>query len=95
MSLPDRIRRFFLRCQRGNSKREPDPERRDIEMGSEVDFFGLAGLLISQHGANAMAYAARLTQEAMQDEDSLAVTDWRAVEQAIALLANDAPVTRH
>ena len=34
-------------------------------------------------------------QEAEQEADSLAVTDWHAVSQAIALLSNDAPVTRH
>lgn len=62
---------------------------------SEVNYFGLAGLLIDQHGKDAMAHAVRLREEAVQAADPEAVADWHTVEQAIGLLTNDAASAGH
>jgi hypothetical protein len=95
MSLPDRIRHFFRRSLPDRPTAEPQPERPGTGVHSDVNYFGLASLLISQHGAQANTEAIRLMQEAMQEADSLAVSDWHAVSQAIALLSNDSAATRH
>jgi hypothetical protein len=64
-------------------------------MVPEVDYFGLANLLIAQYGTDARAQAAQLTQAAQREADPEATADWFAVEQAVALLTNDCAVTRH
>ncbi len=89
------IRRFVLRFLPTKSTAAPNPAQPGAGAEPEVDYFAFAKWLIHEHGAGARAEAVRLTQEAMQEQDSLAVTDWRAVEQAIALLANDTVATRH
>ena len=93
LGLLGRIRRFSRRCRPGWPASEA--ERTDIVTVSEVDYFGLANYLIDMHGPDARAQAARLMDDAMREEDSLAVTDWRAVEQVIGLLTNDSEGARH
>jgi regulator of protease activity HflC (stomatin/prohibitin superfamily) len=90
----DRIRRFVPRCRREGSALEASKKRSDIVTMSEVNYFGLAGMLIDNYGADARAQAARLTEEALREADGEAVADWRAVEQAIALLTNNCVGTR-
>jgi hypothetical protein len=94
MNLSDRIHRLF-RCRRERSAPENNPGRPDMVMGSEVNYFGLANLLIDQYGVDAKAEATRLMQEAMREDDPEAVTDWLTVEQAIVLLTDDSPATRN
>ena len=67
-----RIRRFSRRCRRKRST----PERPDMLIDSEVDYFGLANSLIDEHGPGVRAQAARLMKDAMREEDALAVADW-------------------
>jgi len=62
---------------------------------SDVNYFGLANLLIAQYGEDAKAEATRLMQEARQEIDAEAVADWLAVERASALLSNDSSSARH
>jgi hypothetical protein len=64
-------------------------------MGSEVNYFGLANLLISHHGEDARAEAVRLMREAQREDDPEAVADWLTVSQAIALLTDDSAATRN
>ena len=85
----DLLRRVIHRCRRNGSAPEPNLVRRDIVSVSEVNYFGLATLLINQYGHEARAEAVRLTQEAIEEADLEAVADWRAVEQAVGLLADD------
>jgi hypothetical protein len=68
---------------------EPNPERRDIVTASEVDYFGLANLLIDQCGTDARAQATRLMRDALQQDDPVGTADWLSVEYAIALLTNE------
>jgi hypothetical protein len=93
LSVLDRIRRFFLRCRRDRSTL--NPERPDIGMDSEVDYFALAHLLIDEYGTDAGAHAGRLKQEAEREADPEAAADWRAVAQAITLLNNNSAATMH
>jgi hypothetical protein len=93
LGLLGRIRRFFRRCLPGWPASEA--ERTDIVTVSEVDYFGLANYLIDMHGPDARAQAARLMEDAIREQDSLAVADWAAVEQAIALLSRKAVDTVH
>ena len=95
MSLSGRIRHFFLRCRRQRPAPATDPCWGDMVMGSEVDYFGLANLLIDQCGAGAKAEAVRLLQEARHENDDEAASDWLTVEHAIALLAGDSAATRN
>lgn len=85
----DRIRRFVPRCRRGGSGPEAGKKRLEIVTLSEVNYFGLASMLIDNYGADARAEAVRLIEEALGEADAEAVADWRAVEQAIALLNKD------
>jgi hypothetical protein len=94
-SLLGRIRRFFRRCRRKRSTPEPGPDRPDMLIGSEVDYFGLANSLIDGYGPGARAEATRLMEDAMREEDALAVADWLTVGHAIALLMNDSAGARH
>ena len=64
-------------------------------MDSEVDYFARANLLIDQYGADAKSQAARLMQDALQQDDPQATADWLTVEHAIALLTNDSAATRN
>lgn len=89
------IRRFVRRCRRGTASSETSQQRPHIGIQEEVDYFALASYLIDHYGTDARAQAVRLTQDALQEDDALAVTDWLAVEQAIALLADDAAAARH
>ncbi len=84
-----RLRGFFRR-----SVPAPEPVRADLVTLSEVNYFALANFLIDQHGTDARAEAVRLRHEALDEADALASTDWRAVEQAIALLSSDFAGTR-
>ncbi len=59
----DRIRRMFRR--NGRAAAAGSSERRDVVTASEVNYFGLATLLIDQFGSEARAEAARLTREAI------------------------------
>ena len=89
------IRRFFRRSLPDRSTPDPTPDQPGAGVESEVDYFALAHLLIDQYGADARAYAGRLTQETIQEDDALATADWRTVEHVIALLSNEAAATRH
>lgn len=85
----DRVRRV---CRGdGNDRSAPAPrqERPEKVMGSEVDYFGLASLMIHNHGTDARAEAVRLKEEALVEADPDAAYDWHAVEQAIGLLTDD------
>ena len=95
VSTPGRIRRFVRWCRRGKPTPTPAPGRSDIVTCSEVNYFGLANSLIDEHGIHARAEAARLMYDALREEDQLAVQDWLAVEQAIALLTNACAGPRH
>lgn len=81
------MRRWFGRRIRGRACDNVEPG--GINPGSEVNYFGLAGLLMKYHGPAARAEATRLMQEALQEDDAEAVADWRAVEQAITLLSSE------
>jgi len=94
-SVPGRIRRFFLGCRRDRPTSEPNQERRDILQVSEVNYFGLAALLIDNYGTDARAQAARLRQEALRAADAQAAADWLAVEQSIRLPTNHVAGVRH
>ena len=85
----DCIRRWWHRCRRNGSAPAASSERGDVVTASEVNYFGLAGLLIEQFGSEARAEAARLTREAMEEADAEATADWLAVEQAVVLLNKD------
>ena len=93
--MPGRIRRLFRWGRHTTPTPTPDPGRPDIVTYSEVNYFGLATSLIDHHGADARAEAARLMYDALREEDPLAVQDWLAVEQAIALLTNEFAGARH
>ncbi len=97
MSLPGRIRRFFLRGREVTPEGSPPktaPGREIMVTNSEVNYFGLASVLIDLHGAGAREEAATLVREALQEDDPEAVADWLAVECAIALLTGDSAATR-
>lgn len=89
------IRRLFRRFLPARPRPDPPPERLGAGVEPEVDYLMFAKWFIDEHGAGARAQAVRLTQEAMEEDDALATADWRAVEQAIALLANDSAATTH
>src|SRR5271168_4362838 len=94
LSLPSRIRRFFLRGREMPAP-ETSPGKPDMVMGSEVDYFAFANWLIDEYGTGAKAEAVRLMQEAQQENDAEAVSDWLTVEHAIALLTSDSAATRN
>jgi hypothetical protein len=92
LSLPGRIRRIFRR-ERSTSRNEPNGET--MVMEPEVNYIGLAKLLIAEHGEAAVAEGDRLRREALQEADPEAAHDWRAVSRAIVLLTGDSAATRH
>jgi hypothetical protein len=95
LSAPGRIRRF-LRGRHEKPAPETGTARPDRE--SEVNYFGIASVLIDLHGANARNEAARLRQEALLEhdpDDPEASRDWLIVERAIVLLTADSAAARN
>jgi hypothetical protein len=90
----DRVRRVCLGGGNDRSAPVPKPKQPDKVMGSEVDYFGLASLMIHNHGTEARAEAVRLKEEALLEADSEAAYDWHAIEQAIGLLTDESNAAR-
>jgi hypothetical protein len=84
-----RIGRFARPDRQDGSVADRLPDRGGIVSDSEVDYFGLAHILIDYHGADALAQADRLMKDALREADKEAATDWHIVAQAIALLTNN------
>ncbi len=95
MRILDRIRGLFRKNRRDAVAIDGDAERRAPVMESEVNYFGLASVLIDQHGRGARAEAVRLRQEAIDEGDAEATADWLAVEQAVVLLNQGTGTARH
>jgi hypothetical protein len=92
--LFNRARCLFLADGNDRSPPAPRQERTEKFMGSEVDYFGLAALMIANHGNDARAEAVRLKEQAMLQADADAAYDWLAIEQAIGLLADQSMTAR-
>jgi hypothetical protein len=89
-----RLRRTWRRG-RNEVEQGPDRLRPGVVTQSEVNYFGLASLLIAGHGPDARAEAARLWREAIAEGDVDATADWFAVEQAVVLMTENGVATTH